>query len=350
MAGLFSRVKVWNEGETVNADDLNAEFNNILANVDATHSEGYSQNLSQMQSTEDPGAVGTENLTQPISETDEIKRIRFVLQRLMGTSEWYQAPSATIATLNSSISQAFFISPNRIISGAKSAVSSQPKFLEALSSGGVKLLATATPLNLFINGVLYTISTDISLTGLTAALGSSNTATLADTFSNAQYSKGVQTFNISGAGTAFTGQIGNFAAFKIVNGGNTEYFVGTVASATQLTGLRRGFCFDATNTAIAPITLTTGHTITILKMSYIFVTTAGTMAVTYNPLRYGKTNPAGAVIGDYWYDETNSTWKTYNGITWVVANATLIGFCAQDSTGATVLARSEDIYQPFRLV
>jgi hypothetical protein len=344
--GIFSRLKIWNAGETVKAADLNAEFNNTIANIDAVHSSGYSSNLAEMRATENPGSVGSENLIQPISIAQEIMRIRYTISRLMGTAYWYSSPAATLASLNTSISDAFFIAPSRIISGMTSALSSQPKFLVASGAGGVTLDATPTAFNAYIDNALYTFTTDITLTGLSASIGVGNTATLADNFTDAQLSRTVKEFNISGAGSEFSANVGRTGIFKIFNGTSTEYFMGTVESTSKLSGLYRGYLFDSSGVPSTPVTLTTGHTITILRMTYIFLNAGGYLEATYNPLIYGSTTPLSASIGDFWFDETVDMWKKFNGSLWVQANSIFVGVCAQDGS-STVVSRSNDFYKQF---
>ena len=46
----FSRAKDWVDQEVLTAADLNAEFNNILNNLDPAGIDDYSLSLSQMQS------------------------------------------------------------------------------------------------------------------------------------------------------------------------------------------------------------------------------------------------------------------------------------------------------------
>lgn len=369
MAGLFSRLKIWAASETVTNIDLNAEFNNILANVDAMHSEGYSQNIAQMQTTEDPGGVGTENLIQPISSAQEIERLRFVIARITGEDEWYEAPSTNLQTLQDNLSQAFAISPDRVINGNQSANSSQPTFLQALGAGGVEIVASPTnPFSAYIDNNLITLTSNVVLTGLSAPPASGNTATLLDSFQTDQFSKSIQNFNLNSPGSEIVARLDKFSAFKIVNGTPvTEYFVGTVKNGSfitysvvggtttgtitpvvQIAGIQRGSLFNSSQTPSTPITLTTGHTITLLRMTYVFLKSNSTLDVTYNPLSYQATAPTGAGIGDYWYDTSSDvmTWKRYNGSFWVIANAIFVGICAQDGAN-TVLARSVDFYNQF---
>ena len=40
--GLFSRIKTWIKDEVIKASDLNAEFNNIITNLQPTKIDDYS--------------------------------------------------------------------------------------------------------------------------------------------------------------------------------------------------------------------------------------------------------------------------------------------------------------------
>lgn len=345
MAGLFSRLKIWNPGESLTASDLNGEFNHFLSNIDAEHSEGYSANLSEMQTTENPGGLGSENLTQPISMAQEIERLRYVINRIIGKSYWYQTPAQSLEGLNNTISGVFGVSPSRVVSGQKTALSGFPTFLQANGASGVRLNASSgTPFNCFIDTNYFSYTANIS-SGVLSAQPSNNTATLASSLGGGQASREATEFTISSAGVGITSNIGRQAIFFIVNGANTEYFLGTIASSTVITGIKRGYFFDSSNAPVPPISLTTGHTITLLRTTYVFIKNDGTLQVSYNPPTYNGTAPASPAINDYWFDVVNSTWKIYTG-SWVVANALYIGMCAQGPVN-TVCARSENFFNNY---
>ena len=159
MAGLFLRLKIWNPGESLSASDLNGEFNHFLSNIDAEHSEGYSANLSEMQTTENPGGLGSENLTQPISVAQEIERLRYVINRIVGKSQWYESPSQSLQNLANIVAAP----PTRIASGLGSAQSGFPKFLQADGSNGAKINASVgTPLVVYINNSIYSFTANIT--------------------------------------------------------------------------------------------------------------------------------------------------------------------------------------------
>ena len=76
--------------------DLNNEFDNIINNLKAENVDGYSISVAQMQEMTNPGGVGSESLALRIS--DEIERLRFVINRIVGKTHWYEAPSRSLQT------------------------------------------------------------------------------------------------------------------------------------------------------------------------------------------------------------------------------------------------------------
>jgi len=98
MPGIFSRLKTWVAGEVLTHSDLNAEFDNLIANAQADKLDGVSHNLSEMQSSEDPAPSGTPDVVQPISISDEIKRLRYAINRIVGKTNWYDVPSRNLTS------------------------------------------------------------------------------------------------------------------------------------------------------------------------------------------------------------------------------------------------------------
>lgn len=100
---VYSRIKNWVSNEVLTAADLNAEFNNILTNAQPSGIEDYSADVSTMQSTTDPGGVGSESLATTLA--GEIQRLRYAIKRIVGGAQWYSTPSfdltnASIGTAN----------------------------------------------------------------------------------------------------------------------------------------------------------------------------------------------------------------------------------------------------------
>lgn len=108
MPGI-SRVKTWIGREVLVYSDLNDEFDNIINNLEASNVDGYSASVAQMRETANPGGIGTESLALRIS--DELKRIRFALSRIVGKTYWYEAPSRSLQTLYSDADLYFQVSP-----------------------------------------------------------------------------------------------------------------------------------------------------------------------------------------------------------------------------------------------
>ena len=94
---VFSRIKTWVSNEVLTASDLNAEFNNLLNNTIPASIEDYSADVSTMQSTADPGGVGTESL--PTTLAGELTRLRYVIKRIINQAQWYVAPIGSLSNL-----------------------------------------------------------------------------------------------------------------------------------------------------------------------------------------------------------------------------------------------------------
>jgi hypothetical protein len=99
--GILSRVKTWAAGETLTASDLNAEFDNILNNLDPDNVEDASANATAMQAVADPYPGASESLATDLR--GEIQRIRYQLKAILGEAQWYIDPDNTIAGLHTAI-------------------------------------------------------------------------------------------------------------------------------------------------------------------------------------------------------------------------------------------------------
>ena len=62
--------------------------------IPATTLDDFSATVAQMQAITDPGAVATESLATDLE--GEIRRLRFVINRLGGLAQWYEAPIANV--------------------------------------------------------------------------------------------------------------------------------------------------------------------------------------------------------------------------------------------------------------
>jgi len=102
--GLLSRVKTWSAGETLTASDLNAEFDNILNNLDPDNIEDASADATAMQATADPYPGSSESLATNLR--GEIQRLRYLIKQITGKSQWYIDPATDIDSLNTLTAQA----------------------------------------------------------------------------------------------------------------------------------------------------------------------------------------------------------------------------------------------------
>lgn len=354
MAGaLFPRLTTWNSSADLSTatflTQLNAEFDNILNNLLPTGIDDYSINVTQMQIQTDPGEVGSESLATTLA--GEFARLRFAIKEMKGTTYWYSTAASSIAELASALGGG--LPANRVSSGRVRTTSGQPIFLVPHGTNATVTCAGAvTPFIYYVNSTQYTISTNVTATSLVTAPSSNNTAAVNDSFlSNQAFSKlngeyGTE-ITIDGMGSNITTLIGSYAGFKIVHGGSTEYVVAKVESATKLTQIIRGSFFDSSDAPIPRIGIADNDVITLMKLTWVFAATDGTLAISYTNPRYAKTQPSSPSIGDYWFDLNNHTWKVFSsGSAWVSANATIIGYCMQDSSG-TKAARSFDTFQNF---
>lgn len=348
MAGsLQPRVKTWVSLEDVESDDLNAEFDNCLTAMQPLLIDDYSTNVAQMQVTADPGEVATESLATTLA--GELARLRHMIRELSGEDEWYETPVSTLLGLSNAIGTG--LTNNRIVSGRVLSTSAQPAFLVPNGAARtVKVDGTPTNFIYYVDGTEYSLTTDVTLTGLTAAPSSNNTALINDTIANDQYwtkyaGEDGSEIPVDAMGTEISALVGKFAAFKLA-GVATEYFTAYVESATRLTKARRGYFFDSLDAPIPRTAYTNNDTITLMKLTWIFAKTDGTLTATYNNPVWSDDEPTSPALGDYWFDLSANTWKTYGVGSYSVANAVLIGSCIQDTTN-TVAARSFEFFKNY---
>lgn len=346
MGALFSRVKTWTSTENVTYSDLNAEFDNILNNLTAANVDDYSANVSQMQSVADPGEVGSESLATSVA--GEIQRLRKLISEITGEDEWYESPVSSILGLANSIGTG--LTNNRIVSGLvrSAGTNEMPVFLKAAGTATTATVqGTSTNFIYYVNGVEYTISTNVSLTGLTAAPSSNNTCLINDAqAADDYYTKGMgedgSSIPVDNMGSEITALVGKFAAFKIA-GTTDEYFLAYVESTTALSKGFRGYFFDSSSAPVPRAGYSNNDTITLMKLTWVFAKTDGTLTATYNNPIWSKDEPGSPSIGDYWFDLANNTWKVYGVGSYSSAGATLIGVCIQDSTNC-VASRSFEFF------
>lgn len=97
MPATFSKLVTVSAGQTITASERNAEFDNILNNLDPSGMGDYSVNTTQMRAVSDPYPGAVESLATDLA--GELERIRFVIKQISGETQWYIDPDASIATL-----------------------------------------------------------------------------------------------------------------------------------------------------------------------------------------------------------------------------------------------------------
>lgn len=343
-SAIFQRLHTWGATDIVSSVDINNEFNNILTNFTPAMMGGYSINVTQMQVQTSPGGIGSESLAAALS--GEIERLRFQLAAIQGTTYWYQTPAASLATLNSALG-ANAIS-NRVSSGV-AATTGQPAFLIPDGTTNKVTLSTSTAFVYAIQGIQYTISSNVTLAGLaTAGVSAAGTVcVVSDTSITAGQSwtqyigENGSAITIGTTGTTINSLVGKVAGFKNLT--SSEYFIARIASNTTLMDCYRGYFQTGASSFATRANVTNGDQLRLMQLTWIYATTAGGLnAVSTNP-SYSGTAPSTPANGDYWYDLANSVWKTHNGSSWVIANATLIGVTIQDDT-KTVGSRGLDFF------
>lgn len=269
---------------------------------------------------------------------------------------WGTIRADTLVLSGDVVDTSQIVSPvNRLISGKMRTTSNQPAFLTPNGAAlSIVIDATPTPLNFDVNGTAVSVTSDITISGLTAAPGSNNTALVNDTDAADQADTRLwgepehrKSIIIDTAGSEITALVGKFAAFRIVGVG-TEYFTAFVKSATELTHCRRGYFTDSTLAPVNRTGFSNNDTITLMKWGFIFVEDdATTTDVTYNVPTWSAEQPSGPATGDYWYDMANMIWKRYDGASFQIINRTLIGSFINTTT-ACVGARAGDFYAQYR--
>lgn len=89
MAALYSHT-TRTTGTTLTANIYNSDHQNHIDNGVPLQQDDYSSNTTQMQSTTDPGEVGTESLATTLA--GEIERLRFIIKEITGGAQWYVSP------------------------------------------------------------------------------------------------------------------------------------------------------------------------------------------------------------------------------------------------------------------
>lgn len=344
MPGLFSRAKNWVK-EHLKATDLNAEFDNVISNSIPTKIDDLSSTVSDMQETDDPGTEGVES--QATSFEEEIKQLRYQLKAIIGDTQWYSTPAATLGTAFSFSG----IPQQRVLSGRVDTYN-QPMFLVPDGTlARVHLRATSTPLVGFINGAYATFESDLTATGLSLAPSSDNTC-LVNQYALSQelYSKkmgeGDLVLPIDTIGSAIIARDKTRAAFKVVHSGSTEYFTAEIDYTNScLKNAFRGLFFNSLDVNQPAIRLSDNDTITLLNIGWAFAIDdpAQYLDVIYSQPAVSYDQPTNA---EYWFDLSANVWKKNTAGTFSTIRALYVGYFVTDTTKC-VVARSADFFRNY---
>lgn len=96
MGGNYSRIHTRTTGNTVEGPDDDADFDNIIANSTPAGLDDASANVTAMRATTDPYPADSESLAT--STEGELQRIRFLLDQLTATTQWYIFPDLVSKT------------------------------------------------------------------------------------------------------------------------------------------------------------------------------------------------------------------------------------------------------------
>lgn len=254
--------------------------------------------------------------------------------------------SASVTSLNTSVGSG--VESTRIVSGAKSSNSSQSKFLKpAGTTNQVTVLGTSTELVYYIEGTEYKLSGDFVASGLVSPPTTNNTALVNDgSLSGQNYTKTLGEFDsvlkIDSIGSEISSRNGKMSAFKL----GAEYFIARPdTSRSVLRYASRGYYFNTGLDAVERVPVSDNATITLMQLTYLYLTKSGTVLASYSEPYYGTTEPSGPADGDMWYNETTRKWMRYSSTAFIDSESIFIGTCIQDENGSTVGARSEYFYK-----
>jgi len=145
MAGTFSRIKTW-IAEVLTASDLNAEFDNIINNLDPDGIDDASATEGAMQAVADPYPASVSSLATNLR--GEFQRLRYLIKQITGEAQWYIDPDVSLATIFSTYTTLANIQANAMCyavdSGAADAlVAAFTPAITVLTPGMVLVVKTA---------------------------------------------------------------------------------------------------------------------------------------------------------------------------------------------------------------
>lgn len=100
MSGLYGHT-TRASGTTLTASIYNSDHQNHIDNHIPEMMDDYSVSVSEMQSTVDPGEVGTES--QATSLAGELERLRFAINEITGKTHWYETPAVDLESVGISL-------------------------------------------------------------------------------------------------------------------------------------------------------------------------------------------------------------------------------------------------------
>lgn len=103
MAGLYS-ITTRADGTTLTAAIYNSDHQNHVDNHVPGQMDDISSTVGAMQSTSDPGEVGSES--QAISLEGELKQLRHLIAEITGNTYWYESPANNISELTPTLGTA----------------------------------------------------------------------------------------------------------------------------------------------------------------------------------------------------------------------------------------------------
>ena len=104
MAGLYSHT-TRASGLTLTAAIYNTDHQNHINNSVPLQFDDYSVSVAEMQTTTDPGEVGSES--QATTLAGELARLRAIINEMKGTAQWYQTNPVFVEGSNKVAGDAF---------------------------------------------------------------------------------------------------------------------------------------------------------------------------------------------------------------------------------------------------
>jgi hypothetical protein len=240
---------------------------------------------------------------------------------------------------------------HRIVSGKKSANSSQAKFLVPIgTSNQVKVLATETNLKYIVEDQEYNITEDFVASGLVTPETTNNTALVNDsTLSGQNYTKTLGEFSsvipYDTAQSNIVAADGEFHAFKI----NSEILLARVDNGSScLHSAVRGLFVNQANDPIERSGISNNDTITLCKLTWLFLRTNGSILVTDKEPIKSATEPSGVTDGQMWFNTIDNKWERWDSTVFTDAECCFVGISVQDENGNTVAARAAEFYGDFK--